>query len=439
MKQAISPELWRFVLVILVAILIGQASHQWIASLIVALLGYQLWIWVNLWQLHRWLQDGAIIDDAPEASGLWANTLYHIQRLQQQNLGRKAQLRQLVDKLQKIITHLPFATVVLNSDNEIQWFNQHAIATLGLRPETDHGQRVDNLLRLPELQIIFHGTHDDTRHPGKSHEFIFENPFGPPDYLAMQLIPVEKDLKLLIARDVTEQICSQHVRRNFVANASHELRTPLTVISGYIEMAQSSPELRDETQQMLTAAAQQTQRMHQLVEDLLMISRLENSSIKDEDFHLMNVSSHIRETITNLKNTFQVSQQIVEELDETLQLRGSPSEIISVINNLVTNAIRHTPGHTRILVSWKQTVSGEGALTVFDNGPGIPIEHIPHLTERFYRVDKGRSRETGGTGLGLAIVQHIAHRHRARFEIDSEPGQGSKFRLVFPANLVCSK
>ena len=252
--------------------------------------------------------------------------------------------------------------------------------------------------------------------------------------IAIQVIPVQEGLKLLIARDISERINIYRMRKNFIANASHELRTPLTVIAGYLEIMQEDDSFPQNLQPAVLAATDQSIRMQRIIEDLLTLSRLENSELNDvNSSSIINVPSILNRVyedesalITNQSHT------IKKDIDEKLKLKGSDAEIISVCSNLVHNAVRHTKDGTKITIRWQLNSENQACLCIQDNGQGIPAEHIAHLTERFYRVDKGRSRDKGGTGLGLAIVQHIVQRHGGKLTINSTVGKGSEFIACFP-------
>ncbi len=429
-------EIWRVLFALITAVLGGLLTGHWLASFLLTAISYMAWFWYRLGQVIGWLKTGAKNEQAPDATGIWGELIYHIQTLKRKSTARKQRLRALVRRLQNIISKLPYATVVLDKENHIQWFNTHAIATLGLNRETDPGQRLDNLVRNPEFQQFLASAQSDRSAAPSNNEIVLKNPFGRHTCLAIQIVPVEDNLRLLIAQDISDEMQLRRMRRNFIANASHELRTPLTVISGYLEMLQETPNLPESVTPILHSLTEQSRRMQALVEDLLTISRLENSAIDPQSLQAVTMATIIRNIIENHKKTDQDAHHFECELDDSLAVLGNPTELESIVTNLITNAIRHTPPQTRIQVSWHKNLSGEACLSVRDNGPGIAQEHLPHLTERFYRVDKGRSKNTGGTGLGLAIVQHVVNRHRGRLEIHSEPGKGCEFLVVLPADLV---
>jgi two-component system phosphate regulon sensor histidine kinase PhoR len=231
----------------------------------------------------------------------------------------------------------------------------------------------------------------------------------------------------------------QRTRKAFVANASHELRTPLTVISGYLEIMQSDPDLPDALSDPLDSATEQALRMQHIIDDLLVLSRLEGTRLSRQSGEELSISGILGQIVTDLQQTVSgESHHFNLDTDSSVRLRGNEAEIQSVCMNLIGNAVKYTPPGTVIDVRWYRNSAGHACLDVEDNGPGIPPEHLPHLTERFYRVDAGRSREIGGTGLGLSIVKHVIQRHGGFLHIDSEMGKGSTFRACFPAYRLLS-
>jgi two-component system phosphate regulon sensor histidine kinase PhoR len=242
--------------------------------------------------------------------------------------------------------------------------------------------------------------------------------------------------KLLLSRDITSLELAEAMRRDFVANVSHEIRTPLTVLSGFIETLQTLPIKDAERMRYLGLMAQQSQRMQTLVNDLLTLSRLEGSPFPDTSDWVTTSAllAQCEQEARALSAVLASSGHRLEfETGPPCELAGVQNELLSAMSNLVTNAVRYTPQAGQIKVSWRVLEDGRGEFQVLDSGPGIAAEHIPRLTERFYRIDRSRSRETGGTGLGLAIVKHVTQRHGAELRIESQPGQGSRFSIIFPA------
>lgn len=425
-----NTERWRLMLVGLVAFVLGAISGHWLISLTISLAGYIIWLLYKLNQLHLWLTKGAKPELLPDSNGIWERITRQIQITHKKSEKRKERMANLLSRLQGIITGLPYATIVLNDNNEIDWANEHSKEYLNIDIKKDRGHRIDNLIRLPEIHKILE---DDSK---TEIEVNFSNgEYGLEKQLAIQIIPVQDSLKLLVARDISERINIHRMRKNFIANASHELRTPLTVIAGYLEIMQEDDSFPESFKPAVLSASDQSVRMQRIIEDLLTLSRLENSELNDNTNTIINISSLLEricvdETTLVRNNT----HTITTDIDSDLKIKGSEAEIISLCSNLIHNAVRHTQDGTTVHVVWEKNTRGEGVLSVIDNGQGIPTEHLVHLTERFYRVDKGRSRDSGGTGLGLAIVQHIIQRHGGKLEISSEVGGGSVFSIHFTSD-----
>jgi len=422
-------ERWRIVLVLFLALLGGLLSGYQMLSLVAALVGYISWLLYKIYQLHQWLEKGASALHLPDNNGIWGRLVQQIQRLQKKSQARKKRMSKLLKRFQGVVTGLPYATIVLNRHNEIDWANKAANEYLSIDLKKDRGQRIDNLIRMPEvLKILRKNT---------CKEIEIALPQHSDRQIAVQLIPVQDDLKLFIARDVSERNTIQRMRKNFIANASHELRTPLTVISGYLEMISDDENLAESLQPAVQSAAEQAARMQCIIEDLLTLSRLENSELNNDAEQLINMPA-VLHNICDDQTSFIVddSHILKGQIDPTLKIRGAEAEVISVCSNLIHNAVRHTEKGTLITVEWQKNRLGEACLKVSDNGQGIPEKHLPRLTERFYRVDKGRSRDKGGTGLGLAIVQHIIKRHGGYLEIESTLGRGSCFTVCLPVERV---
>lgn len=424
-----SLERWRFIFVVFGGGLGGVVSGYWLVSYIIVLVIYIVWLLYKLQQLNNWLERGGKSSKVPDSDGIWERISFHINKTQKRSEVCKKRMSTLLKRFQGIITSLPYATVVLSTNNEIDWANKLSVSLLRIDLKKDRGQRIENLIRDPKVQKLLANN--------KQEEIEITSPHDRQLKLALQLIPIQGDLKLFIARDISERVQLQQMRKNFIANASHELRTPLTVIAGYLEIMDEDDKLPQHLKLPVKSASEQSLRMQNIIEDLLTLSHLENSELsedKSEKFSL----AEIIETICNDEGYLDDNAHPINliQLDRDLKLKGSQSEIISVCSNLIHNAIRYTPKGSEIIITWKKLSNGEGLFSVEDNGQGISSEHLSHLTERFYRVDKGRSQDTGGTGLGLAIVQHIIQRHGGKMEIKSTVGKGSTFLVYFPAERV---
>jgi len=296
---------------------------------------------------------------------------------------------------------------------------------MGLDCERDRGQFIRYLLRQAQF-LDFLDAADYSR------RLVCKSPVNRELILSLQLVPFGESQKLLVARDITDLERVDAMRRDFIANVSHELRTPLTVVGGFVETLADAPDLpAAESRHYFDLMLDHTRRMQHLLDDLLTLSRLESAdhTLKDELVNVPELAQALKAEAESLsRGRHRVSLQCQSEAC----LKGSLQEIRSALGNLVSNAVRYTPEGGEITLAWRER-SGEGVFSVIDTGEGIAAEHIPRLTERFYRVDRSRSRETGGTGLGLAIVKHVLTRHGARLEIQSVPGKGSTFSAVFPS------
>lgn len=423
MTRAWLNELWRLTLLLLAGVLVGALTGYVMTSLLLVLAGYLGWHFYNLNRLVRWLRESKSFKP-PEASGIWDEAFEHIYRLQQRNRKRKRNLSRMLKRLHKMTGALPDATVELRPDSEeIEWWNTAAARYLGFEFPRDSGQRVSNLIRHPAFLEYLHS---DNYEKGVE----IPSPVNEDQTLRIRLVPYAGNRRLLVARDMTRIQKLERMRQDFVANVSHELRTPLTVILGYLE-ALIDEQTNEHCLAPLQSMQEQTRRMSSLVEDLMQLARLES----DEPAYASQVVKTpelIAQVISQAKTySGKDGHRFDVHIEDNLCMVGVESELFSAFSNLVLNAVRHTPPEGSIRVSW--TREGKDALfSVTDTGPGIEAQHIPRLTERFYRVDAGRSSASGGTGLGLAIVKHVVLRHHGRLEIDSEPGHGSHFSCRFP-------
>lgn len=384
------------------------------------------------WRLHlvsRWAHDP---DSAPPAAvGPWDDILAPLYRYTRARARELAETRETMQSMLAAAQALPDGVVTLNEDFQIDWANRMARRHLGLRLPADRGHNLLNLLRAPEFVAYAHRGH----WPEPILVRLSLN--GQERVMMIQLAGYASNQRLLISRDVTQIERLETTRRDFVANVSHELRTPLTVLAGFLETLRELPaealpaEQRDQYMAMMH---EQARRMQAIVEDLLTLSTLESSPEADplavDVGALLWTARQQVEALSNGRHAFEW------DIEEGLDVLGSGTELASALSNLLTNAVRYTPDGGRIAVRWRRGADGEALYSVQDTGIGIPARHLPRLTERFYRVDRGRSRAAGGTGLGLAITKHIAMRHDADLLIDSEPGKGSTFTLRFPAERV---
>ncbi len=337
---------------------------------------------------------------------------------------RKRKLRHLLSGFHKSTQALPDATIVFNDRGQVEWGNIVARQVIGLERKRDRGRMINELISTPRFQDYYAAA--DYQHP-----LHMASPVNDSIRLEVRIVPYGKAKFLLQARDVTRLAQLETVRKDFVANVSHEMRTPLTVIHGYLEsMGESGDTGLDAWQNAIHQMRQQTGRMQRIVGDLLLLSRLEGSEQTggQERVDVPGILAAIKDEALTLSRG---QHRITANIDENLKLQGCASDLESAFSNLVFNAVRYTPAQGSIHLRWWASKRGPSFL-VKDTGIGIEPEHIPRLAERFYRVDVGRSRQSGGTGLGLAIVKHVLTRHDAQLKIESEPWKGSSFRCIFP-------
>ena len=420
-------ETWRIVVLAFVALVIGFIADAITLCLLIALAIYLGWHLYHLFHLERWFRLKES-NDLLNATGIWGEIYNHVFRLQQRNRQRKMKLSKMLSRFQKSTAAMPDATVVMDEQGKIEWMNKAAKRYLGLNKKKDIGQRIDNLIRNEAFsELLAKGDFERV--------IEIESPENQNLFLSIRIVPYAGNQLLFIARDITRIRKLERVRRDFVANVSHELRTPLTVISGYLENMLDSDAMPPEaTRNVLQQMSQQSVRMCRIVDDLLMLSRLESDRAEQQD--KVSVPAIIAAILEEYKSLTQEKEQnITSTIDQQLWVMGNEKELHSAFSNLIMNAIKYTPAKGHITITW-QKLNNAASFSVQDTGIGIAAQHIPRLTERFYRVDKGRSREHGGTGLGLAIVKHVLNRHGAILDVKSKPGEGSTFSIAFPKSHV---
>jgi two-component system phosphate regulon sensor histidine kinase PhoR len=422
MGSAWTAELGRGALLLLAALALGAAFGAPLGALALALAAYLAWHLRNLWRLEHWLGRERRFAP-PEADGIWGVVLNHYWRIRRRDRTRKRRLAEVLREVREATVAMPDGTVLLDRGQEIQWFNAAAQELLGLRAPQDYGQPIANLVRNP---VFVRSLAARGREP-----IEIPSPVDARRWLQLHLVEYGAGQALLLARDATRMRRLEQMRREFVANASHELRSPLTVIRGYLEALLDDPAVRAEWQPQVDEMRRQADRMAGIVNDLLELSRLETESEEPplEPIDVRGVVARIREEALALGEG---PPDVELRFDTELRLGGAEREIYSAFSNLVFNAMRYTPPKGRVTVRWYEGPGGAPTLAVQDTGIGIAREHIPRVTERFYRVDPSRTRARGGTGLGLAIVKHVVQRHGGQLLIESEPGAGSTFTCAFP-------
>ncbi len=424
-------DLWRFLGLSSAAALAGAVAGYPLLGLWLAAVGYCYWQHRNLMRLARWIRHRRRFE-APDLPGAFEEVCRCIDWVRNREKRRKKRLATNFKQFLQAAAALRDAAVILGPDDEIQWANAASAEHLGVRWSQDARQRITNLVRDPVLYDLFKRNRE--RRELRSVEL--PSPVKPDGFLSLDLMPFGEAQTLLMARDITRLHRAGQIRRDFVANVSHELRTPVTVIRGYLETLSEDRARCPETWVPVIAQLQgQTERMQRIIEDLLYLSKLEQDDriARPEPVPVAEILSQIYREAQTVEG--EVRHLYALEIDATLCILGAESELYSAFSNLVVNAVRYTGEGGVIRIRWYRDAEG-AHMAVSDTGIGIPAPHIPRLCERFYRVDQGRSRESGGTGLGLAIVKHVLKRHRAQLHIESTPGQGSLFRCDFPPESI---
>jgi two-component system, OmpR family, phosphate regulon sensor histidine kinase PhoR len=378
-------------------------------------------------QLRAWLR-GAQEQPAPRDTGFWGELGYRVERALRMRERETEQEQTRLRQFLSAIEASPNGVMMLDANEQIAWCNSQAADHFGIDPERDRLQRVTNLVRSPAFVAhLQSGSHAEP--------VTFTSPRGRGS-LSVLVRPYGEGMKLVLSQDITERERTDAMRRDFVANVSHEIRTPLTVLSGFVETLATVPLTASERPRVLSLMRQQTDRIQALVDDLLTLAQLEGGPLPAAD-RWVEIDAGLQTVLADAQALSGGHHVISLEAQAGCQVAGIETELVSAMGNLVSNAVRYTPDGGSIQIHWRVR-EGDGCaeFEVRDSGIGIDRDHLPRLTERFYRVDGSRSRDTGGTGLGLAIVKHVVQRHGGELDIQSEPGKGSSFKLVFPAARV---
>ncbi|AEG02605.1 phosphate regulon sensor histidine kinase PhoR [Methylomonas methanica] len=376
-------------------------------------------------ELESWLSRGAF-RDYRDRKGIWADIYYHLWKIKKTDKKRKKKLSRMIDQFRTSTNALPDAAVVLGEYAEIEWTNKAAREVLGLK-RSDKGQRIPNLIRAPQF-VQFLKSQDYQQ------KICITSPVNDSIILQISIVPYGAGLRLLLAQDVTQIKNMERMRTDFVANVSHELRTPLTVLKGYLETLLDMDDVPKGLARSFESMATQTERMQHLIDDLLMLAKLETKAKKFECVTMRDLLEQIcHESDLLEKDERRIELTITTESN----LKGDSQELQSAFTNLLVNALKYSPATSPVKVGWHQKTDGVLYLDVEDFGEGIASADIPRITERFYRAEVKRNHKVVGTGLGLAIVKHVLVRHDAKLEVESQQGKGSRFRCLFPALRAC--
>ncbi|HET7775232.1 MAG TPA: phosphate regulon sensor histidine kinase PhoR [Azospira sp.] len=389
-------------------------------------LAYHLWY---LAKLMRWLR-GSLDARVPRGFGVWEMAFAGLHRRVRIRLEQQSALTRALERFRLAGEALPDGVVIFNRHRQIDGLNAQAASHFNLNPATDRGQPVTNLIRQPEFVAYLEtGAHNEP--------LILHNDLHRGQTLQIQIIAYGEDQNLLISRDISQLERLENMRRDFVANVSHELKTPLTVVSGFVEMLVDDFDAypREDALHYLRLVQEQSGRMQHLIDDLLTLSGLETGNLNPPD-ETVDIPALLQVIFQEAQALSAGRHQISLQCEGPLRVRGCINELRSAFGNLASNAVRYTPDGGSVRLQWQASSDGGAVFSVADSGIGVAPQHIPRLTERFYRVDRSRSRETGGTGLGLAIVKHVLTRHQGRLDVESELGKGSRFSARLPAQRI---
>ncbi|MFM8330650.1 MAG: phosphate regulon sensor histidine kinase PhoR [Candidatus Methylumidiphilus sp.] len=413
-------EAYWVALLAFVGLFVGKVTGLYLAGFGLSVLAYLARQLFHINRIALWLRAGGKI---PQGSGIWEEIYYLIYRLRRRNKNRKKRLLEMLERFRTATSALPDATVVLGPRAEIDWFNTAAERLLGLR-KGDVGQQIGNLLRSPKFAEFLRASDSQAT-------LNIASPMADKGQLEIRIVPYGEDLRLLIAQDVTQLRFMERVRSDFVSNVSHELRTPLTVLRGYVEtLGDAGEDLPEHYQKIFRRMEEQTLRMQKLIDGLLALTKLESGAMPQQT-QKVDVAALLRNICDESHLLARQGQTLALRLESSARLAGSEAELRSAFSNLIVNALKYAPEDGKVDVCWRDEPGGGGVVEVLDNGPGIAAEHLPRLTERFYRVETGKSAGQSGVGLGLAIVKHVLTRHEGELRIASALGKGSCFSCHF--------
>jgi len=420
--------IWGLTGTTLTGLYFGAPVYGFTAGLVI----YLWWTLVQARRLQQWLSNPSATDEAPQGLGLWGDIFDNLHKLHQNHLRTQDRLRARINRVQESTNAMRDGVIMTDARGTMEWWNGSAEYLLGFRRHMDRGQYIHNLIRIPAFKAYFDSR--DYREPLEIH-----SPAKPHIRLQIQISLFGDEDRLIVAKDVTRLYQLEQMRRDFVANVSHEMRTPLTVISGYLEtMADNADDLPPKWRRAVTTMSMQSSRMEALITDLILLSKIEtgektvNDTLTDVDALIRQIC-HDASALSGEKH-----HQFTIEINDQRLLKGDESQLRSAFSNLIFNAVKYTPPEGHITVTWNTDRDG-GHLSVRDTGIGIDPVHIPRLTERFYRADPSRHKDTGGTGLGLAIVKHVLLNHDGSLEIHSRTGEGSEFICHFPRERLAER
>ena len=405
-------------------LLTGNIFQNWVVAITIPLVAYIIWLYFRLYKLERWLFHGTKTGQVFDDNGFIGLIIRHLYLQKKVHNKRKKRTKEILSRLNTNISALPDATVLLNQQLEIEWANVPASYLLGIN-RLDIGQRIDNLFRHPEFQSYL-------LYPDNKESLEIQSPLDQSITLQIKAVSFGKNQRLMIVRNISDQKKLQEALKNFVANASHELKTPLTSIIGYLEMLEMEKGLSDIGKKSISVLQQQSQRMKHLIQDLLMLSRVESYQLQPEEGERVSITDCMTNVMTSIGKACN-KEAIKCEMPAGFYILGVKTEIEGICINLIENAIKHSPKKTPVKIIWNLNKQGEYVFSVTDKGSGISEQDLPYITDRYYRGSDTTKNQVSGSGLGLAIVQQAAHKHGASLHIESKLNQGSTFSVTFPS------
>ena len=424
MSNIWSTEAWAMAIAACALLLIGAVTGSWLIASLATLGCYIAWLYYRLLKLEQWIRKGTKTSEVYEDKGFVGIIIRQLYQQKEVYIQRKRRTKRLLRQLNKNISALPDATVLLNSNSRIEWCNEPAKYLLNLRSPQDLGYKINHLIRDPVFL-------DYIENPDNREYIEFQSPVDASIDIQVKMVSFGKNQSILIARNVSDQKQLQLSLKNFVANASHELKSPLTVISGHLEMLEAEDKLSDTGRRSLQIAQRQAERMNDLIRGQLLLSQVESYRLAPDEGDRVSITELMVNVMAALEK-YTDKDRIHLDCPKNLFLLGVNIEIEGICINLVENALKYSTPGTPVRVKWQENFRGEYVFSVQDQSRGIEPGDIPKLTKRFYRGAMSRA-ETTGSGLGLAIVQHAATKHGATFEIESQLDQGSCFSVTFPS------
>lgn len=415
------------IVAVLTVLITGLVFQSWLFTTALTLTAYIIWLYFRLTKLEIWLSRGTKASEVYDDSGFIGDIIRHLYHQKKVHNDRKKRTKDILRRLNRNISALPDATVLLNDQLEIEWSNEPARYLLGINPRYDLGQRISNLFRHPKfLRYLIS--------PDKRDKLELESPIDPSSTLQIKIVRFGRNQRLLSARNISDQKQLQEGLKNFVANASHELKTPLTTISGHLEMMEDEKNLSKQGKKSLKAAQKQSSRMQRLINDLLLLSQVESYQLQPNEGTKVSLTEIMGNVLSVIDRSCQ-EESMSCSYPDNIALLCIKVEVESICINLIDNAIKYSADDAPIEVKWSLTGQGECKFSVTDQGPGISQQEIPHITDRYYRGSH-TTDTTAGSGLGLAIVKHAAAKHGASLTISSQLNKGSSFTVIFPTYRV---